>query len=115
MFERRNIVLFLVLIIATCAFSNVIRAQKLINDFVFRDEHDPNIMTNSHTRKSIFHTTAYACEGQTMNITCPDGYRINIIRANYGRFSLNICNEKEMEWADVQCSNNKSTEVMRER
>lgn len=37
--------------------------------------------------------TGYACEGGTLNIQCGENRRINIIRANYGRLNIAICND----------------------
>ncbi len=41
--------------------------------------------------------TAYECEGQRMSISCHDDESgepstIRVVRANYGRFSIAICN-----------------------
>ncbi|XP_076371339.1 latrophilin Cirl-like isoform X2 [Tachypleus tridentatus] len=47
--------------------------------------------------------TAYACEGSYMNISCETGQLIHLIRANYGRFSITICNEEgSLDWS-VNC------------
>ena len=37
--------------------------------------------------------TAYACEDTTLNITCGHDLYLDVIRANYGRFSITICNQ----------------------
>ncbi|XP_014249876.1 latrophilin Cirl-like isoform X3 [Cimex lectularius] len=59
--------------------------------------------------------TAYACEGKTLRIDCKDGELINLIRANYGRFSITICNDHgNTEWS-VNCMSPKSLRVLHAR
>ncbi|XP_076462795.1 latrophilin-like protein 1 [Babylonia areolata] len=36
--------------------------------------------------------TSYACENGMLTLECPVGHVIRIVRANYGRFSLTLCN-----------------------
>lgn len=56
--------------------------------------------------------TAYACEGKTLEIECGEGKLIHLIRANYGRFSITICNEHgNTEWS-VNCMSPKSYRVL---
>lgn len=56
--------------------------------------------------------TAYACEGKTLTIECGHGDVINLIRANYGRFSITICNEQgNTDWS-VNCMSPKSLRVL---
>uniref|UniRef100_A0A1B6DP31 SUEL-type lectin domain-containing protein n=1 Tax=Clastoptera arizonana TaxID=38151 RepID=A0A1B6DP31_9HEMI len=56
--------------------------------------------------------TAYACEGKTLKIECKDGELIHLIRANYGRFSITICNDHgNTEWS-VNCMSPKSLRVL---
>lgn len=59
--------------------------------------------------------TAYACEGKTLKIECKDGELIHLIRANYGRFSITICNDHgNTEWS-VNCMSPKSLRVLHNR
>lgn len=59
--------------------------------------------------------TAYACEGKKLTIECDPGDLINLIRANYGRFSITICNDHgNMEWS-VNCMFPKSLTVLNSR
>jgi len=37
--------------------------------------------------------TKYGCEGTTVDIECEEGRVINLVRANFGRFSISICND----------------------
>nr|CAD7570187.1 unnamed protein product [Timema californicum] len=56
--------------------------------------------------------TAYACEGKTLKIECNEGEIIHLIRANYGRFSITICNDHgNTEWS-VNCMSPKSLRVL---
>ncbi|VDP08392.1 unnamed protein product [Soboliphyme baturini] len=56
--------------------------------------------------------TEYACEGDLLNLTCPTGHVIRVIIANYGRFSVNVCNEQGIEYPNTQCRHEKSTWIM---
>ncbi|XP_043259222.1 latrophilin Cirl-like isoform X4 [Colletes gigas] len=56
--------------------------------------------------------TAYACEGKTLLIECGEGKLIHLIRANYGRYSIAICNEHgNTDWS-VNCMSTKSYRVL---
>ncbi|XP_071044482.1 latrophilin Cirl isoform X2 [Parasteatoda tepidariorum] len=58
--------------------------------------------------------TIYTCEGRTLNMVCEEGL-IHLIRANYGRFSIGICNEHgNLEWR-VNCMSLHSFPIMLER
>ncbi|XP_072946025.1 latrophilin Cirl isoform X2 [Epargyreus clarus] len=59
--------------------------------------------------------TAYACEGKTLKIGCGEGSVIHLIRANYGRFSITICNDHgNTDWS-VNCMSTKSLRVLHSR
>ncbi|CAG9796159.1 unnamed protein product, partial [Diatraea saccharalis] len=59
--------------------------------------------------------TAYACEGKTLKIGCSEGSVIHLIRANYGRFSITICNDHgNIDWS-VNCMSTKSLRVLHSR
>ncbi|UYV65988.1 hypothetical protein LAZ67_3006073 [Cordylochernes scorpioides] len=56
--------------------------------------------------------TGYACEGTKLDISCEPGHYIHLIRANYGRFSISICNEHgTLDWS-VDCTSHRSFRVM---
>ena len=46
--------------------------------------------------------TLFGCDGSIVSVTCPYGYNISIVRANYGRFSISVCNHGAIEW-DTYC------------
>lgn len=59
--------------------------------------------------------TAYACEGKTLTIECGKGSYINLIRANYGRFSITICNDHGNDKWSVNCMSYKSLRVLQSK
>ena len=59
--------------------------------------------------------TEYACEDTSLNITCATGLHLNVIRANYGRFSIAICNlHGNTDWS-VNCMSPRTLRVVRAR
>ena len=59
--------------------------------------------------------TAYRCEGETMSISCDSSETIQVIRANYGRFSIAICNKHGYtEWS-VNCMSHTTTRILQRR
>ncbi|XP_076353780.1 latrophilin Cirl-like isoform X2 [Tachypleus tridentatus] len=59
--------------------------------------------------------TAYACEGNNLKIACENEKLIKVLRANYGRFSISICNDQGiLDWS-VKCAAEKSYFVIHER
>lgn len=71
--------------------------------------------TSETLEPSYRYDTAYACEGKTLKIECRDGELIKLIRANYGRFSITICNDHgNTEWS-VNCMSPKSLRVLLSR
>ena len=59
--------------------------------------------------------TSYACQGDTLNLTCPSGHVIKIMRANYGRFSVGICNEHGITDWSVNCMAPRSLRILQDR
>ncbi|XP_022650398.1 adhesion G protein-coupled receptor L1-like isoform X2 [Varroa destructor] len=63
-------------------------------------------------RDKTTYLTTYACEGGVMNITCEDSHIIRLIRANYGRFSISLCNPQgSLDWS-VNCMSRRSFRVV---
>ncbi|XP_021379001.1 adhesion G protein-coupled receptor L2-like isoform X2 [Mizuhopecten yessoensis] len=61
-------------------------------------------------------TIAYACEGSTMYLSCKQDELIRIVRANYGRFSLTICNQHgTISGWKLQCVSMASKRIVAER
>nr|B4P3A0.1 RecName: Full=Latrophilin Cirl [Drosophila yakuba] len=78
----------------------------------------PTILSISYEHTYAYlskYQTAYACEGKKLTIECEPGDVINLIRANYGRFSITICNDHgNVEWS-VNCMFPKSLSVLNSR
>ncbi|XP_046745914.1 latrophilin Cirl isoform X2 [Diprion similis] len=76
------------------------------------------LLVGSHTvaaRNSERYDAAYECEGKTLTIECGEGELIHLIRANYGRYSITICNEHgNTDWS-VNCMSTKSFRVLFDR
>ncbi|XP_030748603.1 latrophilin Cirl isoform X2 [Sitophilus oryzae] len=71
--------------------------------------------TTAKALEQYRYETAYACEGKTLKIECKDGEVIKLIRANYGRFSITICNDHgNTDWS-VNCMSPKSLRVLHSR
>ncbi|XP_074593544.1 uncharacterized protein LOC141849221 isoform X2 [Brevipalpus obovatus] len=58
--------------------------------------------------------TATACENSILEIECEPETHINLIRANFGRFSIQTCNEIGNNDLKVDCMSPKSFRVMEE-
>ena len=59
--------------------------------------------------------TRYGCEGSVLDIECEPGTSISLVRANYGRFSISICNaEGNTAWS-VNCMEPRTLRVMKDR
>lgn len=59
--------------------------------------------------------TTYSCEGNELDIGCEEGKVIRLIRANYGRFSISLCNDVgQVDWS-VHCLSIRSFLIMQER
>jgi hypothetical protein len=59
--------------------------------------------------------TAYRCEGETMSISCDSSETIQVIRANYGRFSIAICNKHGYTDWSVNCMSHTTTRILQRR
>ena len=59
--------------------------------------------------------TGYACEGQDLEMSCTEGSTIQLTRANYGRYSISICNDHgNLDWK-VDCTAPKSYFIISNR
>ena len=48
--------------------------------------------------------TKFGCENTTISLTCPVGSYVSIVRANYGRFSISLCNLQAVTDIETNCS-----------
>ena len=56
--------------------------------------------------------TKYGCEGSSLEIECEEGQQINLVRANYGRFSISICNKEGNTAWSVNCMEPRTLRVI---
>ena len=59
--------------------------------------------------------TVYACQGSQLVLACPPDHQIRVMRANYGRFSVAICNDKGITDWSVNCMAPRSLRIMQDR
>lgn len=53
------------------------------------------------------------CEGEEANLECPPGLYIDIQLANYGRFTLSLCNPTHRTDLTTTCQNNRTLAIMK--
>uniref|UniRef100_A0A6G1SD19 Latrophilin Cirl n=1 Tax=Aceria tosichella TaxID=561515 RepID=A0A6G1SD19_9ACAR len=59
--------------------------------------------------------TMYACEDRQLTMDCETGSKINLIRANFGRFSITQCNEQGQLDLSTDCMSPITFRIMQER
>ena len=60
--------------------------------------------------------TEFGCENETLLLHCPLLSQISIVRANYGRFSLSVCNFRALENIHTNCdSSHTTTDILKNR
>ena len=59
--------------------------------------------------------TVYGCEGSHLELACEAGLVIQLVRANYGRFSISICNKEGNTAWSVNCMEPRSLRVINTR
>ena len=59
--------------------------------------------------------TSYACQGDRLELQCPLGSVIKVMRANYGRFSVGICNRDGITDWSVNCMAPRSLRILQDR
>ena len=55
---------------------------------------------------------SYQCEGSDIELSCPSNSSIQLIRANYGRFSIAICNKHGVTDWNVDCAAPQSVKIL---
>lgn len=78
------------------------------------------MMTTEETSVSskdddVVYQTVYACQDEILKISCLAGYSIKIVRANYGRFSIAICNDQGRSDFSVNCLSPGSLHILQSR
>lgn len=57
--------------------------------------------------------SGFACEGSTLTIECPPGQKIQVVRANYGRFNRDVCNDgRDTESWNLQCMSTRAPRIV---
>ena len=70
----------------------------------------------ARTKRNPERLTAYACESSRLNISCSAGQYLDIIRANYGRFSISVCNFQALDNIHTNCdSSHTTTDILKHR
>ena len=60
--------------------------------------------------------TQFACENATLLLHCPLTSAISVVRANYGRFSIAVCNHAAAEDIFTNCDSSYSTtDILKQR
>ena len=59
--------------------------------------------------------TDYRCEGDRMKVSCDSGETIQVVRANYGRFSIAICNDDGKTHWSVNCMSPKTRHILQNK
>lgn len=54
------------------------------------------------------------CEGDYANFSCPEGQYISLNIANYGRFSLGICNKDGIADWSTTCQNSQTLGILQD-
>ncbi|XP_064626823.1 adhesion G protein-coupled receptor L2-like isoform X4 [Lineus longissimus] len=74
------------------------------------------LISGAANQKVPIERNALACEGGTMPLRCPANMRIHIKWANYGRYSLSVCNQHRVtgKWS-TRCMSVRSLSIVSER
>jgi len=80
-----------------------------------RPNNKPNKRPSGQQREHMHYKTTYACEGNELSLSCEHAKLIHLVRANYGRFSLSICNELGHSNLSVQCASFRAFLIMEAR
>ena len=59
--------------------------------------------------------SAYVCEDDTLRLSCTAGKHIDVLRANFGRFSITRCNPSGFLDLSVNCAGSNSLPVLTQR
>ena len=54
----------------------------------------------------------YGCEGATVSLACQGSRVLRVVRANYGRFSVSVCNPLARGDLDTSCSSEEATSIL---
>ena len=87
----------------------------IIVSFSYFPDTTKDVEAPKRIKRKTDRLTAYACEDSTLNITCGQDLYLDVIRANYGRFSITICNDHgNTDWK-VDCQAGRTLRAMQAR
>lgn len=71
------------------------------------------VMTVVHGILANDMMTVLGCDNTSVTLSCPVGSYISLIRANYGRFSISVCNHYARDDIHTHChSMEESTDIL---
>ena len=56
--------------------------------------------------------TKYICEDSSLYVNCTASEKLSILRANYGRLSISMCNPLGITHISTQCYLNRTTSIL---
>ena len=93
----------------TCNDNKHDRRSNLIRNFLV-------IIISGEGPDGTKYKTAYRCEGETLDISCEGrDETIEVVRANYGRFSIAICNQHGFTDWSVNCMAPRTKRVLKSK
>ena len=97
----------------TCSKPNLVKTNKMLKACFF--------LISGRGPDGTLYKTDYRCEGENMTISCEDSDGpglhgiISVVRANFGRFSIAICNRHgQTDWS-VNCMAPQTTKILQQR
>ncbi len=73
----------------------------------------PVTLAVNTTHLLISVTTLHGCSGSTVVLSCPRLSTLRVVRANYGRFSISVCNTRARLDISTDCgAEDSTTEVL---
>jgi len=82
--DLKHLFIIFIIFISTNAFEH--NANQTSQNYSLRPPKLPD-------RGRIHYQSTYACEKDQLDLRCEENEVIHLVRANYGRFSISICNE----------------------
>lgn len=91
------------------------RTRRDLLDWIGVRVHQSPISRRSAGAGPDIRQSAYVCEDGDLELSCTEGKHIDVLRANFGRFSITLCNPSGfLDWS-VNCASGNSLPVLTER
>lgn len=71
--------------------------------------------TTAISQEQAEELSLHSCQGQTLHVECPGQKVIKIVRANFGRFSIAVCNDQVRTNLSVNCMSPRSKDIVIQR